>query len=736
MTQPHTVPSPPRAAHAQLPPDFRVLFESAPGLYLVLTPDFTIVAVSNAYLHATMTQREAILGRGIFEVFPDNPADPAATGVGNLRASLERVLRHGVADAMAIQKYDIRRPEADGGGFEERYWSPVNSPVFGADNAIIYIIHRVEDVTEFVRLKQQGSAQHQLTEELRSRTEQMEAEIYVRAREVEEVNRQLRAANMELARAARLKDEFLASMSHELRTPLNAILGLSEALQEEVYGGLNAPQLKTLHTIETSGRHLLELINDILDLSKIEAGKLELDLHPTAVEPLCQASIQFIKQLAHQERLQVTVTLDPAVTMIHGDQRRLKQVLVNLLSNAVKFTPEGRTIGLEVVGDVAQQAMRFTVWDQGIGIAPEELPRLFQPFVQLDSSLARPHAGTGLGLALVARMVELHGGSVMVESTLDQGSRFTVTLPWQAGAASGEEVSLAPEGGPPSGRGLQRALIIEDSPTAANQISRYLADLGITSVMYPQGEGAVAWASEMQPDVVILDIQLPQSSGWEVLQCLKAEPRTQDIPVLILSVVDDTPHGLAAGAAAWLVKPITRQQLQDVLARIVVQGERHVPATTTLRAAPDPARDAPIILLAEDTENNITTLSDYLLSRGYRLVIARNGWEAVEHARTRTPAVILMDIQMPGMDGLEATRRIRALPERAETPIIALTALTMPGDRQRCLDAGANDYLSKPVSLKGLLAAIEAQLQGTSNGSPRYPGGAPMLDLQPPPESG
>ncbi|HEY3229977.1 MAG TPA: response regulator, partial [Roseiflexaceae bacterium] len=546
--------------------------------------------------------------------------------------------------------------------------------------------------------------------------EALKAERALLARRVEERTADLRVVNAELARAARLKDEFLAGMSHELRTPLNAILGLSEALQEQVYGLLNVQQLQTLRTIEASGRHLLDLITDILDLSKIEAGKLELDIGPVPVELLCQASLQLIKQAAHTQQLTVSLKLDSAVTTIQGDMRRLKQILVNLLSNAVKFTPPGGAIGLDVVGNMECNVISFTVWDTGIGITPKDIERLFQPFVQLDSRLARQYAGTGLGLSLVYRMVDLHGGSIAVESEADKGSRFTVVFPWQAGAVvngSEPEAGRATAASRSGGRMLQRALIIEDSPTAANQVSRYLDDLGIASVIYPHGAGVVAGASEMQPDVVILDLLLPQASGWEVLQRLKADPRTQDIPVLLLSVVDEPQRGREHGAAACLVKPITREQLQDALARIVVHPERQVLAAATVVAEPDLAVDAPVILLAEDNASNITMLSDYLVRKGYRIVVAHNGWEAVEQAHERTPAVILMDIQMPGMDGLEATRRIRALAEHAATPIIALTALAMPGDRAQCLAAGANAYLSKPVSLRALVEVIEAQLHGT-----------------------
>jgi len=350
------------------------------------------------------------------------------------------------------------------------------------------------------------------------------------------------------------------------------------------------------------------------------------------------------------------------------------------------------------------------------------MERLFQPFVQLDSSLSRQYTGTGLGLALVRRLTELHGGGVSVESEVGKGSRFTVSLPWRALAEASRPVDEAvrpthdgaelAELGTLGVPGIHRALIIEDSPAAAGQLTRYLGKLGVETVIHPRGEGAVDEALKVHPDVIILDILLPDPSGWDVLAQLKAEPRTQDIPVLIVSVVDERSRGLALGAAEYLVKPISRQQLRQALSRILPPGAEEA---TALVVAPDqagtPAEQA-LILLAEDNEESINTIQDYLLAKGYRVVVARDGVEAIERAREERPELIVMDIQMPGMDGLEATRRLRAEAAQsvATVPIIALTALAMPGDRERCLAAGANEYLSKPVSLKGLVQVIEVQL--------------------------
>jgi PAS domain S-box-containing protein len=390
----------------------------------------------------------------------------------------------------------------------------------------------------------------------------------------------LRQANLELERALRMKDEFLATMSHELRTPLNAILGLSETLHEQILGPLNEKQTQSLVTIEASGRHLLALINDILDLSKIEAGALTLSLSSVSAKSLCDASLLFVREAAHKKNIKLFSTLDSDVQIISVDERRVKQMLVNLLSNAVKFTPEGGQIGLEMVGDRQARTVCFVVWDTGIGISEEGMARLFKPFVQLDSSLSRRYEGTGLGLSLVARMAAMHGGSVTVESKVGIGSRFTIMLPW----------TEAPK---------------------------------IDEPAHPGAAGTV----------------MPETS----------------------------PKSIATNAKA------------------------------------------PLILIVDDNEATIFALSTYLEAKGYRLAIARNGREALAMVRVERPTLILMDLQMPDMDGLEATRSLRndSDPGLADVPIVVLTALAMPGDREKAIAAGANEYMSKPVNLKQLVKLID-----------------------------
>jgi signal transduction histidine kinase/CheY-like chemotaxis protein len=555
--------------------DFRVLFESAPGAYLVLAPDLTIAAVSDAYLQATMTVRQDILGRGIFEVFPDNPDDLAATGTSNLRASLQRVLSLRTADAMAVQKYDIRRPEADGGGFEERYWSPVNSPVLAPDGEVTYIIHRVEDVTEFVRLRQQGAESRKLTDELRTHAARMEAEVFRRAQQIQEVNEQLR-------RAHRLKSEFLANMSHELRTPLHAIIGFSELLHDGRVGDVTAEQRECVADVLTSSRHLLQLIDDVLDLSKIEAGKMEFRPALLSLPRVLSEVRDVLRTLATRKRIVVEAEFEPGLEVAYLDAEKLKQVLYNLLSNAIKFTLEG---GKVVVRTRAEGADRFRieVQDTGIGIRPEDLPRLFAEFQQLDAGDARTYPGTGLGLALTRRIVEAQGGRVGVSSRPGEGSLFHVVLPRHRGQPGAEASSAADE--PPGpwlllveDAELDRAwlgnvlgslcrtglvprngdpvLVIDDDPHAGHPAQRELSRLGYRTLLAGGAETGLRVIESQPVAGVVLGLLMPEMDGFAFLERLRASGYGRRVPVVVWTAKDVTADDydrLAAAAGAVVV---------------------------------------------------------------------------------------------------------------------------------------------------------------------------------------
>ncbi len=691
------------------------------AVFIKSADDLRFVGWNKANEELIGLRQEEVLGKTDYDLFPKNEAD--------FFVAKDREV---LAGNMVV---DIPEEAVQTVHQGIRVLSTRKVPIFGADGKPKYLLGITTDITASKQAKEALQQAHdaldqrvrERTAELAQTNEELQTEIAERqqaeatleaerallARRVAERTTDLSVANAELAHAARLKDEFLASMSHELRTPLNTILGMAETVQEGVLGPINGEQTDALHHIEESGRHLLALINDILDLSKVEAGKLDLNVEEIVLADVWQASVRLVKQLATQKRLNVTYNIDSTITMLQADERLLKQMLVNLLSNAVKFTPDGGAIGLDVVGDPAAQLIRLTIWDTGIGIAADDLPRLFQPFVQLDSRLARHYTGTGLGLALVDRMAALHGGSVAVESVLGHGTQFTITLPWTATHPAADSVATIDRAELPAAdrAPIQRALIIEDSTTTATRLARYLRELGVEARVHPCGVGALEVALDVCPDLILLDIQLPDRSGWDVLAQLKVDPRVRSIPVVVVSVVDDRAHGLALGAAAYLVKPISRQELQDVLATIASRAAAQ-PEPTALLVAPDApqAPPAPVILLAEDEEHNIYTLSTYLTAKGYQVVVARNGAEALERAHAVRPALIVMDIQMPGMDGLEAIQRIRANHTLGMLPIIALTALAMPGDRERCLAAGADDYLSKPVSLKGLVATIDTHL--------------------------
>jgi PAS domain S-box-containing protein len=404
-------------------------------------------------------------------------------------------------------------------------------------------------------------------------TERKQAEIALHAerrlltRRIAERTADLSAANAELLRAVRLKDEFLASISHELRTPLNAILGMAGVLQEEVYGGLNNQQQHALQQIEVSGRRLLNMINDLLDLSKIGAGKVALVIDHVTLKPVCQASLALFEAEIRQKQLHVALDYDDAVQTLPADEHRLKQILVNLVSNAVKFTPESGTIGLRVTGDTVSHAVQITVWDTGIGIAAEDMACLFQPFVQLDGRLSRAYGGTGLGLALVYRVVEMHGGSITVTSSPGEGSCFTVALPWNRDSIPTSERTL-PEERTTSLLTLtdwqftpQRPVILiaENNERQLEYASNCLSAEGYQIVVARTGAEAVARTHEVHPNILMLSMHMPDFDALETLHRIRADTSLGPVFIIVLTSLalpGEYERCLAAGVNAYFRKPV------------------------------------------------------------------------------------------------------------------------------------------------------------------------------------
>jgi len=396
-------------------PDFRLLFESAPGLYLVLKPDLTIVAVSNAYLKATMTTRKEILGRGIFDVFPDNPNDPNADGVRNLRASLERVLDQRTPDTMPVQKYDIRRPETEGGGFEERHWSPVNTPVFAADRTIQYIIHRVEDVTEFLALQKQG-------QQLAVDRQKTETELFLRAQELNEANRQLRTMNQKLALATEELEGFSHSVAHDLRSPLRHMRGYSEMLITDTTSKLSDTGTRYANVIADAAKRMSGLIDNLLEFSRMGRSAMRQELIDSDAL-IADVKAEMAPDLAARA-IEWKIDSLPAV---RADRALMTQVWTNLISNAVKYTRGRKPAVIEIGCERTEKEFVFHVKDNGAGFDMQYADKLFGVFQRMHRQ--EEFEGNGIGLANVRRIIQRHNGQVWAESRQDEGATFYFRLP-------------------------------------------------------------------------------------------------------------------------------------------------------------------------------------------------------------------------------------------------------------------------------------------------------------------
>jgi PAS domain S-box-containing protein len=473
-------------------------------------------------------------------------------------------------------------------------------------------------------------------------------------------NQQLELRNREVERATQMKSKFLASMSHELRTPLNAIVGFSDLLAEQTAGGLNDKQKRFVNHIKQGSSHLLQLINDILDLSKIEAGQLELRCEDFRVKDALPEVLSTIRPLAMAKNITVEDTLE-ADWAVYADRVRFKQILYNLVSNAVKFTPKGGRIAIDCHQD--ENSIRISVTDTGIGIRPEDQAIIFDEFRQVEGTAEANHQGTGLGLAITKRLVEQQGGRISVESELDKGSRFIFTLP--AGSTSPGPLLVDAPANVSVALSALRAkplvLLVDDEAPARELLASYL-DSEYRIAMAESGAEAVKKAKELLPDAITLDVFMPGGNGFETLVELRKSVETANIPIIIVSIVDQKQVGFALGAADYLIKPIRKPVLLEAI-------REHVPV-----AVDD---DDSTILLVDDDPKTLELLEETLRAAGYETQSVRSGARALEVLTSKLVNAVLLDLMMPGMNGFEVIRHIRKEATLKELPIFVMTAKTL-----------------------------------------------------------
>jgi signal transduction histidine kinase/CheY-like chemotaxis protein len=483
----------------------------------------------------------------------------------------------------------------------------------------------------------------------------------------------LRLAKESAEQANLSKSLFLANMSHELRTPLGHIIGYTEILQEDTTDNGDETYLPDLHRIHTSGKHLLTLINDILDLSKIEAGKIELFLETFDLDVFVDEIGEMVQPLAARKNNRLVVEKCAPLGKVHNDVTRVRQCLFNLLSNACKFTEKG-TITLRVERN--GNTLTMSVKDTGIGMTQEQLSKLFQPFTQADNSTTRRYGGTGLGLTICLKLCEMLGGAISVESEPGTGSTFTMRLSADVQARPAPVLPRDVSQPRQPEHALGTVLIIDDDAAVREVLTRFLTREGFRTLSASSGAEGVRLAREKRPDAITLDVMMPEMDGWSVLLALKADHQLADIPVIMLTIVDDRNLGYTLGAVEYLTKPVDRQRLLSALKKYCPASGRHV-------------------LIVEDEAATRDLLRRTLESDGWQVDEADNGVTGLEQVRKRCPDLILLDLMMPEMDGFEFVRQLRQNEEWRSIPVLVVTAKSITGEDRAQLNGHVSQVLQK-----------------------------------------